>query len=132
MLYQVEITTRRSTLSTVKTSNHQVNNVLNSLTKLVILLNTITPAISELVARFEVTYKDFIEEQFRIQSITSVIFIALIIVIFLVLWFHYFKSLTRQIFRTKSLMTLIPVELLKKNRSLRELFISGGILRSLK
>jgi len=59
-------------------------------------------------------------------------FCVVLIILGLFVWLPYLRGLTSQIFRTKGLLNMIPMSMLKKNKALKEAFISNEVLNALK
>lgn len=96
------------------------------------MIDRIDPAATEILDSFEASYSDYLHSMYVIAEIVSAVFTVVIFFILLFVWLPYLRRLTKQIIRTKSLMNVIPIQPLKKNKGLKEAFTSAGILAAMR
>jgi len=90
------------------------------------------PVLESLVDSFVAAFSSYFDQTYLIQRIKFGGFFIVLIVLILFVWIPYMKRLTSQIFRTKGLLNMIPMAMLKKNKALKETFISNEVLQALK
>jgi len=75
---------------------------------------------------------DYLDEIYFYEKIKFICFLAVVCVLELFVLLPYLSRLKQQIFRTKALLNMIPMAMLKKNKALKETFISKEVLQALK
>lgn len=91
-----------------------------------------TPVLESIVDEFLSAFSSYFSNFYLIQRIKFGVFFVVLIFLILLVWLPYLKRLTSQIFRTKGLLNMIPMAMLKKNKALKETFISNEVLQALK
>jgi len=91
-----------------------------------------TPVLESIVDEFLSAFSSYFEQMYLIQRIKFGGFFVVLLILILFVWVPYLKRLTSQIFRTKGLLNMIPMAMLKKNKALKETFISDEVLQALK
>jgi len=74
-------------------------------------------------------YLDTIKMVEKIKLIVFLVVLFILVVFFIL---PYFGRLKQQIFRTKALLNMIPMSMIKKNRTLQEMFVSKEVFEALK
>jgi len=93
----------------------------------------VTPVADSLKTKYQESIHNYININWVAQRVKFGLFISLVFIAFLFLWIPYLKGLQDKIFRTKGMLNMIPMELITKNASLRNLFAnSGDILQAVK
>jgi len=90
------------------------------------------PAMEALNESYLSAFKDFLNNTLNIERVKFSIFIIFCFFVFGILWLRYLKSLNDKIFRTKGMLNMIPMDIITKNESLKNLFVSGDILQAVK
>jgi len=98
---------------------------------IVSILNAISPMLYGLIDEYLGAFDRYLSSIFTIQRIKFAIFFVVLLGI-LIVWIPYLGKLKNQIFRTKGLLNMIPMTMLKKNRNLREIFRSNEILKAIR
>jgi len=96
------------------------------------ILNGISPMLYGLIDEYLAAFNDYLSSQYTIQKIKFALYLVLRMGILLVVWIPYLKRLKNQIFRTKGLLNMIPMAMLKKNKNLRDIFRSNEILKAIR
>ena len=86
----------------------------------------------ELITIYLAAYNDYLDQVETDEIIKFVVYLIWCICIVLPIWFKYLRTLNDKIFRTKGMLNMIPMEIVHKNEALREVFIKGEFLDSVK
>ena len=100
--------------------------------RLVHIMDVIIPILTDLVDDYMVYFTMYFKTIYNIQRVKFGVFIIALFLLLIFVWMPYLTRLTRQIFRTKGLLNMIPMTILQKNKSLRETFTSNAILNAVK
>mmetsp|Transcript_16936 Transcript_16936/g.1515 ORF Transcript_16936/g.1515 Transcript_16936/m.1515 type:complete len:97 (-) Transcript_16936:34-324(-) len=92
------------------------------------MLYTIVPAMIELKELLKDSINDFLDANSSIGTIKFIIFMVIIVLIFIIVWTPYLKSLNNKIWRTKGMLNMIPIDIIIRNEKLRSAMKSGEIL----
>ena len=90
------------------------------------------PALEHLQSQYEVAYLNYLTNVKKIEAIKFVMFLLFCFLVFFALWQPYLKNLNDNIFRTKGMLSMIPMDIISKNENLRTLFLTGNILQAVK
>jgi len=90
------------------------------------------PAIDALNQLFMSDFNSYLDYQNSVEDIKFSIFIIMLFVVFLFIWTPYLKNLNMKIWRTKGMLNMIPMDIIRKNENLKNAFISGDILQAVK
>jgi len=74
-------------------------------------------------------YLDTVE---MVEQIKIIVFLVVLLVLVIFVLLPYLERLKQQIFRTKALLNMIPMSMIKKNKTLQEMFVSKEIFKALK
>jgi hypothetical protein len=99
---------------------------------LVDILNQIVPAMTSLNEAFKLNLFSYLNSNLDTDKIKFSVFIVMLFLVFLFVWTPYLKNLNNKIWRTKGMLNMIPMDILSKNESLKNAFISGDILQAVK
>lgn len=72
--------------------------------------------------------KNYLSSYLQIDEIKFSVFIVVIFAIFLFVWTPYLRNLKNKIWRTKGMLNMIPIDIIKENDKLKKAFTSGDIL----
>jgi len=67
-----------------------------------------------------------------VEEIKLIVFLVVLFVLVVFAVLPYLERLKQQIFRTKALLNMIPMSMIKKNKTLQEMFVSKEIFQALK
>jgi len=67
-----------------------------------------------------------------VEEIKLIVFLVVLFVLVVFAILPYLTRLKKQIFRTKALLNMIPMSMIKKNKTLQEMFVSKEIFQALK
>lgn len=73
-----------------------------------------------------------LEESRLIGMGKMITFIAVVVVLYLVLWLPYLKDLNMKIWRTKGMLNMIPMNIIIKNERLKNEFTSGMLEKAVR
>ena len=90
------------------------------------------PPQNAIIADYDTAFKDYLSQALTVQKVKFAIFIIWCVFVFGILWMKYLKALNDKIFRTKGMLNMIPMEIISKNESLKNAFVSGDILQAVK
>jgi len=110
----------------------QVKDIMSDINLLEELLEMITPALTQLTQDFIDAFEDYIDETADLERLKFAVFIIGLVVVFCFIWIPYLRNLSNKIFRTKGMLNMIPMDIISKNESLKNLFISGDLLQAVK
>mmetsp|Transcript_28679 Transcript_28679/g.25680 ORF Transcript_28679/g.25680 Transcript_28679/m.25680 type:complete len:295 (+) Transcript_28679:640-1524(+) len=97
-----------------------------------VIVDYIMPPMQELITIYLAAYNDYLDQVETDEIIKFVVYLIWCICIVLPIWFKYLRTLNDKIFRTKGMLNMIPMEIVHKNEALREVFIKGEFLDSVK
>lgn len=92
----------------------------------------VIPAQDSLVSLFMSNTGDYFDYMLTIEKIKCGLFIAVVFILFIMIWGPYLRALSRKIWRTKGMLNMIPMELISKNEVLKKKFISGDLLKAVR
>ncbi|CAD8045670.1 unnamed protein product [Paramecium sonneborni] len=92
----------------------------------------IDQAIVYLNSQYAQAMTDFVDSEQQIEKIKFSVFIIGLLFIFLFIWTPYNKEMSRQIWRTKGMLNMIPFEMIKAQESLKNAFLKGNIIAAVK
>ncbi|CAD8137448.1 unnamed protein product [Paramecium pentaurelia] len=92
----------------------------------------IDQAIVYLNTQYSLGMADFVESEQQIEKIKFSVFIIGLVFIFLFIWTPYNKEMSRQIWRTKGMLNMIPFEMIKAQETLKNAFLKGNIIAAVK
>lgn len=95
-------------------------------------MKNMVPAIDALNQLFMSDFNSYLDYQNSVEDIKFSIFIIMLFVVFLFIWTPYLKNLNMKIWRTKGMLNMIPMDIIRKNENLKNAFISGDILQAVK
>lgn len=72
--------------------------------------------------------KNYLSSNLQIDEIKFSVFIVVIFAIFIFVWTPYLRNLKNKIWRTKGMLNMIPIDIIKENDKLKKAFTSGDIL----
>lgn len=96
------------------------------------MIDRIEPAAVEIINGFQQSYAAYLDSMYAIVEIVTAVYVVIMFLILFFVWLPYLGRLAIQILRTKSLMNVIPIQTLKKNKGLKDAFTSTGILAAVK
>jgi len=67
-----------------------------------------------------------------VEEIKMIVFLVVLFLLVVFILLPYLERLKQQIFRTKALLNMIPMSMIKKNKTLQEMFVSKEIFQALK
>lgn len=67
-----------------------------------------------------------------LSTVKFIIFMIISVLIFVLVWNPYLKSLNNKIWRTKGMLNMIPIDIIMRNEKLRSAMKSGEILDAVK
>lgn len=62
---------------------------------------------------------DMLDDMSRIETIKFLVFLFIALLIFVIVWYPYLKSLNNKIWRTKGMLNMIPMDIIMRNERLR-------------
>lgn len=86
------------------------------------------PLVDYLNKLFETTFSTFMTSQSSLAELKFAILISSIIIVFLFLWLPYRTNLNHQIWKTKGMLNMIPLEYLTKNEKIKKALQQGIII----
>ena len=95
-------------------------------------MKSIVPAIDSLNEIYITDLNSYLDYQDNIEKIKFAIFMVALFIVFLFIWTPYLSNLNLKIWRTKGMLSMIPMAIISKNESLKNAFVSGDILRAVK
>jgi hypothetical protein len=95
-------------------------------------LNEIGPALYDLNQNYLTTFQGYLDGSTNFEKFKFSIFLVALFFIFVLVWIPYLNNLSNKIFRTKGMLNMIPMDIISKNESLKNLFISGDLLQAVK
>jgi len=88
------------------------------------------PALQALLAQYITTFQNYLDVSLNVERIRFTIFILGSFAIFFFLWTPYLKRVRDDIWRTKGMLNMIPMEIITKNENLKNLFTSGELMQA--
>lgn len=76
--------------------------------------------------------QQYLSSSLQIDEIKFSVFIVVIFAIFIFIWTPYLRNLKNKIWRTKGMLNMIPIDIIKENDKLKKAFTSGDILQAVK
>ncbi|EGR34895.1 hypothetical protein IMG5_001240 [Ichthyophthirius multifiliis] len=76
--------------------------------------------------------QSYLDDESYIEEIKFSIFIFFLAIILLLFWLPYCINLTKKIWSTKTMLNMIPIEIIFKDKNIKQYFINGGILQAVK
>jgi len=92
----------------------------------------VTPALTQLTTLYLTSFYAFLNTYLNYQKIIYAIFIILMVAIYFFIWVPYLGNLSVKLWRTKGMLNMIPMEIIKESPSLKEHFSSQSLLQSVK
>ena len=74
------------------------------------------------------TYGNYVAERLSFEKILTIGFVCLLAMVYFLIWLPYMQLLGDRIKRTKGLLNMIPLFVLKKNQLLREALAENGAI----
>mmetsp|Transcript_30138 Transcript_30138/g.27495 ORF Transcript_30138/g.27495 Transcript_30138/m.27495 type:complete len:122 (-) Transcript_30138:11-376(-) len=96
------------------------------------ILEALEAPLQALVMNMGLAIEDFLDNVLNIDRIKYAVIVIFSFGVLIVLWRPYIRSLNEKIFRTKGMLNMIPLEIIMKSENLKEKFLSGNILHSVK
>ena len=93
-------------------------------------METIKPMLLELVQDFLSASNTYLHNTYLWQEIEFLGFLIVLLFVMVFIWLPYLRRLTSQIFRAKGLLNMIPMDMLRDNKSLAEKFTSNELLKA--
>jgi len=75
---------------------------------------------------------NYLDDTAFIEEMKLIAFLVVLFVLQAFVLFPYLERLRQHIFRTKALLNMIPMSMLKKNKTLAETFVSKEVFQALK
>lgn len=88
------------------------------------------PPLKALLAEYVQSFEDYHDLFLNVERIRFTIFILGSIAIFFFIWTPYLKKVRNNIWRTKGMLNMIPMDLITKNENLKNLFTSGELMQA--
>jgi hypothetical protein len=88
------------------------------------------PALKALLSDYIKTFEHYLDVSLTVERIRFTIFILGSFAIFLFLWTPYLKRVRNDIWRTKGMLNMIPMELITKNENLKNVFTSEELMQA--
>lgn len=88
------------------------------------------PALKALLSEYVKTFENYLDVSLNIERIRFTIFILGSFAIFLFIWTPYLKRVRDDIWRTKGMLNMIPMEIITKNENLKNLFTSEELIQA--
>mmetsp|Transcript_40637 Transcript_40637/g.36083 ORF Transcript_40637/g.36083 Transcript_40637/m.36083 type:complete len:92 (+) Transcript_40637:455-730(+) len=88
------------------------------------------PPLKALLSSFVSAFNDYLGNYLTIERVRFVIFIVGSFMIFFLIWIPYLKRVRNNIWRTKGMLNMIPMSMIKSNEHLKELFTRGELLQA--
>jgi hypothetical protein len=79
---------------------------------LIDLLTYITPSIGYLDEQFTTIITDYLREEEQVETIKFSCLLVFLLFVFVVIWIPYHSSLSKQIWRTKGMLNMIPLDVI--------------------
>jgi hypothetical protein len=96
------------------------------------LLDYTLPVMESLRDKFISSFGDFIDNTILLSRVKYGIFLAILVLVFFLMWIPYKGALVEKIFKTKGMLKMIPIELITKDENLKAIFFGGNILKAVK
>lgn len=106
-------------------------NVSSLLINLGAIQDKIMPALQALLSKYIDTFQNYLDKFLTIERIRFTIFILGSFAIFFFLWTPYLKKVRDDIWRTKGMLNMIPMEIITKNENLKNIFTSGELMQAI-
>ncbi|CAD8089671.1 unnamed protein product [Paramecium primaurelia] len=119
--------TERTRIDLISTINNQTYH-----NKLHRLLYYISPACDYLTDQFMSGITDFLSYSDSIEQMKFSVYLVLMFAAFIFCWTPYLNNLSKQIWRTKGMLNMIPMDIIQKYPNLKQQFIGGEILQAVK
>jgi len=97
-----------------------------------LILNQIAPALTQLATDYTYAFNEYVKGELNIARIWFSLVVVYLLFTFLVLWIPYMRRLRDDIWRTKGMLNMIPMEIINENENLTDLFISGELIKAVR
>jgi len=77
-------------------------------------------------------FNNFLNTSLVYEKTIFAIFIILLFLIYVFLWLPYLRGLSENIWRTKGMLNMIPMDLIKEHEALRNQFTTSSLLEAIK
>jgi len=96
------------------------------------LLENTLPVMRDLRDKFLDSFGDFIDNTMTLSKVKYGIFLAILLLVFFIVWIPYKTTLMEKIFKTKGMLKMIPIDLITKDENMKAVFFGGNILKGVK
>lgn len=97
-----------------------------------IMINYIDSGTQILLKSFQECFDSYLKYAFNVDIIKFAVFIVYKALVFFFVWLPYLKRLAQNIWRTKGMLNMIPMEIMSKNENLKAAFIGTDILQAVR
>lgn len=92
----------------------------------------VAPMVESLNASFISCINSFLSSSGSSEVVKYCLFMAFLTLIFFAVWVPYLEELSKKIWRTKGMLNMIPMDIITKDKKLKQAFVSGDILQAVK
>lgn len=85
-----------------------------------------------LTTSFTDAFISYLTYAWNTEIIKFVIFLVFELVVFVIIWTPYLKNLSQNIWRTKGMLNMIPMDVMSRNESLKNVFTSNDLLQAVR
>lgn len=83
----------------------------------------------QIIARFDSNLKSRSDDYTVLFTLITVAWFIFILLGFLYLWFVYIEGLSNNIWRTRGMLSMIPIDVVIQNEKMKHLFLNGGLAK---
>lgn len=86
----------------------------------------------DIIAQYESSMNSYISYSFLINIIIVITSAVLLLILFLFVWRPYLNNLNNNIWRTKGMLSMIPMKAILDNKDLETAIIEGDLIQAVK
>ena len=106
------------------------SNITRNVSTIGNIQDEIMPALESLLSEFVSSFGNYLDDYLNIERVRFTLFIIGSCFIFFFVWSPYLKKVSNNIWRTKGMLNMIPMDVITRNERLKDLFTSGELLQA--
>lgn len=87
---------------------------------------------NDIIKSYDQSMSKYIAYTFLVNIIIVLVSAVLLLVLFLFVWRPYLKNLNNNIWRTKGMLSMIPMKAIQDNKALESAIIEGDLVQAVK
>lgn len=96
------------------------------------MIQTVDPVMKNLNVLFLQNAFDFLDYHMMTEKIKFSIYIVFVAFVFAFIWSPYLNRLSQEIWRTKGMLSMIPIDIMTRNENLKSAFLANDFLFAVK